>query len=186
MSVLARKIDSSIFKLSRFIGGLVGHFKIALNPNVKSGRSVYISPSSLVRGVGHGRVILGDHVTISKGAHIIAVNGSLFIGDHVYIGPHVHIVANRSISIGRDCQIAEFVVIRDQDHVMGHGLIRESGMNSGEIVIGENVWIGSKATVLRNVVIGNDAVVGAHSLVRSSVPERHLAAGVPARVVKKL
>lgn len=54
------------------------------------------------------------------------------------------------------------------------------------VVIGRNVWIGSNARLLPRVTIGDDAVVGAGSLVAKDVPARAVAGGPPARVVRSL
>jgi maltose O-acetyltransferase len=54
------------------------------------------------------------------------------------------------------------------------------------IRIGERVWIGSDVTVTRGVTIGDDAVVGARSVVTRDIPPRSLAVGTPAKVVREI
>ena len=54
------------------------------------------------------------------------------------------------------------------------------------VLIGNNVWIGSRAMVLKGVAIGDNSVVGAVSLVTKEVPANSIVAGVPARVIRKI
>jgi acetyltransferase-like isoleucine patch superfamily enzyme len=75
------------------------------------------------------------------------------------------------------------VSIRDHDHDPAHPP-RSGRILQADVFIGERVWIGAKASVVRGVVIDEDVVIGAHALVNRSVPARSLAVGVPARVVR--
>jgi len=56
----------------------------------------------------------------------------------------------------------------------------------GEVVIGNNVWLGDKVAVLSGVHIGNNVIVAANAVVTKDLPDNSIAAGVPARVVKML
>ena len=119
------------------------------------------------------------------GAFIVTGTGGTLIINDSYIGPNCVIVAKEFIEIGKYCSIAEMVVIRDQDHKYGENLIRNSGEVTGRITIGENVWIGAKATLLKNISIGCNSVIGANSLVNKSFPTGSVIAGVPAREIKR-
>jgi NDP-sugar pyrophosphorylase family protein len=103
------------------------------------------------------------------------------------IGPSSVIVAMQSVQIGDNCSIAEMVVIRDQDHNFGSGmLIKDSGYTTAPVSIGSNVWIGAKASILKGVSIGSNSVVGAHSLVNATFPGAVLIAGAPAKLIRTL
>ncbi len=84
--------------------------------------------------------------------------------------------------------IAESVTIRDQSHgtLLSDVPFCNQALSSEEIVIGNNVWIGAKATVLQGVHIGDNAIVAANAVVRSNVEAGTLVGGVPARVIKCL
>lgn len=107
------------------------------------------------------------------------------IGSDSYIGAGAVIAASELITIGRDALIAEYVTIRDQDHEFeSHGPTRLAGMRTAPIHIGDNVWIGAKATITRGVTIGDNAVVGANSVVTGDVPADAVYAGAPARLIR--
>ena len=53
------------------------------------------------------------------------------------------------------------------------------------IVLGRNVWVGSNATILQGVAIGDNAVVGAGAVVTHDIPANSVATGIPAKVVKR-
>ena len=83
--------------------------------------------------------------------------------------------------------IAEHVTVRDQDHNFGAGVETiESGFTTAAIEIGNNVWIGAKATITKGVKIGNNSVVGANSVVTRDVPPDTVVAGSPAIILRKI
>ena len=94
---------------------------------------------------------------------------------------------NKHINIGRDVMIADDVDLWASDshaiYDVGHG--GEILNPSGNIDIGNHVWIGKKTVVLKNVNIGDNAVVGMASVVTKDVPSGSIIVGNPARVVKK-
>ena len=108
------------------------------------------------------------------------------LGARAHVGIGAVIVAREAITVGEDALIAEHVTIRDQDHAFGGGgPTNASGYRTAPIVIGRNVWIGAKATVLRGVSIGDGAVVAAGAVVTRDVPEGTTVAGVPARPITR-
>lgn len=113
--------------------------------------------------------------------------GRIAVGSHVRINAGVVLVSYASITIGNDCLIGEYVSIRDANH----GSLAGSPMRlqphiSASIVIGNNVWIGRGAVILKGVCIGDGAIVAANSVVTRNVLPRTLVGGVPARLIKEL
>jgi acetyltransferase-like isoleucine patch superfamily enzyme len=104
------------------------------------------------------------------------------IGTGTYLNRNTEIVAAGSVTIGRDCKIARDVIIMDTDqHALpGHKLLIDP------VMIGERVWIGARAVILKGVFIGDDAVVAAGSIVTRDVPARTVVGGNPARIIKEL
>lgn len=112
------------------------------------------------------RVDLGDRVFVNRGT-LITAHADIYIGDGVLIGP--------------------YVVINSGDHNYSDPTrpIDSQGHTAGPITIGNDVWLGAHCVILRDVKIGDGAVVAAGAVVIEDVPPRTLVAGVPA-VPKKL
>jgi len=109
------------------------------------------------------------------------------IGDGNWFNNNVSLVANERIVVGNGCQIGDLVAIYDCDfHELDpKNRIRSAGP-SAPVVIGNNVWLGSRVMVLKGVTIGDNSVVGAMSVVTKSIPANCVAAGNPARVIRSL
>lgn len=132
-----------------------------------------------------GTIDIGDRVAMGAGVRLVAQGGRIRIGNDVFLGDGCILVSCGSIDIGADTQVAEYVVIRDHDHKIGPEPIRTSGFETAPVAIGRDCWLGAKVTVLRGSRIGDGAVLGAHSLVRSDIPPNAIAVGCPAKVVRQ-
>jgi acetyltransferase-like isoleucine patch superfamily enzyme len=134
---------------------------------------------------GNGFVSVGDRVLLWPDVKL-SVDGperpaTLSIGDRTDIGDRTQIHCGAAISIGAECLIAWDVVIMDRDY---HGLDSDTE-KLRPVSIGDRVWIGCRAIVLKGVTIGSGAVVAAGSVVTADVPAGALVAGNPARVVRE-
>lgn len=130
---------------------------------------------------GHGgRLLIAERVRLfpKVSFYFESDDALISVGKRTFINRRSELIAAESIIIGSDCAISWDVQIVDTDF---HSL---NGRRSAAIVIGDNVWIGSRVTVLKSVVIGDGAVVAAGSVVTRSVPPGALVAGVPARVIR--
>ena len=113
-------------------------------------------------------------------------DGLLEIGENSFINYGTSIYAGEHVRIGRDCNIGTYCMVMDNDF---HGLEperRHETPPSKPIIIGDNVWLGGRTTVLKGVTIGDGSVVAAGSIVTKDIPPRTLAAGAPARAVRKI
>lgn len=109
------------------------------------------------------------------------------IGTKNSFSNNVTIIANEKIVFGNGCRIGDNVSIFDCDfHELDPAHRGRSHGPTRPVTIGNNVWIGSRVTVLKGVTIGDNSVVGAMSLVTRSIPPDCIAAGNPARVISKL
>jgi acetyltransferase-like isoleucine patch superfamily enzyme len=144
---------------------------------------------------GTGRIVLGDHVTFGgKPVFIFGNRGErtpeVVVGDHTFIGHLCSFSASSSIRIGNDCLLAGGVQVADYD---GHP-VDAARRRAGEptppegiqpVVIGNDVWIGAGAMILKGVHIGDRSIIGAGAVVTRDVPADVVVAGNPARVVKQ-
>lgn len=152
--------------------------------------------------VAHPRhlVIFGRDIHIGKFAQIICSpenavrltswpgknsQGKIMIGDYCLIAPGVKISSGASIRIGDNCMLAANVSITDSDWHGVYNRIRPFRCTK-PVDIGNNVWIGESAMILKGVQIGENSIIGAGSVVTKSIPANVIAAGNPARVVKSI
>ena len=111
--------------------------------------------------------------------------GCLTIGDAALLSPGVRISASDEIRIGSGVMIANGAYITDCDwHTVYDRNARDP--EPKPVIIGDNVWIGDHATILKGVTVGDNTVIGAGSVVVASVPSNVIVAGNPAQVVKHL
>ncbi len=133
-----------------------------------------------------GRVELGRWSWIGHGTKIRCHEGVVSIGAKTVLGQECTISAFRHISIGRECVIADRVMLIDFDHgtVEVERPVRLQGIYKRDVRVGHNVWIGYGACVLRGVTIGDNAMVGTNAVVTKDVPANAVVGGVPARVLR--
>lgn len=111
---------------------------------------------------------------------VVFEGGNLSIGEHVNFNNDCELYCSKSITIGDDTIFANRCVIRDSDI---HSI--DGSVNTAPIVIDNHVWVGTNSIILKGVTIGDGAVIGAGSVVTKNVPPNCLAAGNPAKVIKK-
>ncbi|MEW5723853.1 MAG: acyltransferase [Thermodesulfobacteriota bacterium] len=111
--------------------------------------------------------------------------GGIFIGDYCLLCPGVRIGSAAGVFIGDGTMLANGAYITDSDWHDLYNRIRPCP-NPSPVILEENVWIGDGAVVCKGVTIGRNSVIGAGAVVTTDVPESCVAAGNPARVVKRL
>lgn len=125
--------------------------------------------------LGNGEVLIQPR---RKEAEITIGNGNVF-------NNNVTLIANERIVIGDGCLIGDQVAIYDSDFHEINPTTRKQGAGpTRPVMVGNNVWLGSRVMVLKGVTIGDNSVIGAMSLVTKSIPANCLAAGNPAKVIR--
>ena len=108
------------------------------------------------------------------------------IGDHFYANFNLTILDEAPVTIGDHVYIGPDTGIYTVSHALRAEQRNEGIMRSLPVVIGSNVWIGGHVTILQGVTIGDGAVIAAGSVVTHDVPANTVAAGNPAKVIKKI
>ena len=141
-------------------------------------------------------ITLGKRVLIREGARLEVLtphDGSvpaLVVGDNTNIEQNVHIICGRRIVIGSDVSITANCSIVDVSHPyenVGDGTKIGGSISIGVsgVEIGDGSFVGIGSVILPDVIIGRHVVVGANSVVNSNLPDYCVAAGAPARIIKK-
>jgi acetyltransferase-like isoleucine patch superfamily enzyme len=114
-----------------------------------------------------------------------AGQGQLVIGDYALLSPGVRISVSDSVQLGHSCMLAHGVYITDSDW---HGLYDriERDERIAPVRLGDNVWVGDHAQILKGVTVGDNAVIGAGAVVSRDVAANTVVVGNPAREVKRL
>lgn len=158
---------------------------------IRHGDVVVLGPVFLGKGVkfeyrrGLGRIIVGRWVHLGDGTVLRCHEGTLRVGDKCVFGQNNTINCHLDIDIGAECIVADWVYVGDFDHRTDVTSlpIRRQGLVKTPVIVGPDVWLGVKSSVLRGSVIGRGSVVAAGAVVRGQIPEYSIAAGVPARIV---
>lgn len=111
----------------------------------------------------------------------VADNAELNIGSG-FINCNTKLYCFNKITIGDNVKISEDIIIRDSDN---HEILYDGYLKSAPITIGDNVWIGMRATILKGVNIGEGAIIAAGAVVVKDVPPHTLVGGVPAKIIKE-
>lgn len=131
----------------------------------------------------NGKLIIGDACYLGAGTLKVTNGAVLRICDRVLINNGFVVAANTHIIIGSDALIGEYVSIRDADHAISNieVPIAMQGSLTASVNIGEDVWIGRGAVILKGVTIGRGAVIGANSVVTRDVAAYDIVVGSPAK-----
>jgi acetyltransferase-like isoleucine patch superfamily enzyme len=134
----------------------------------------------------NARLRFGRWVWIGHGTKIRCHEGEVRIGDKTVLGQECTISAYQHVSIGEQCIIADRVMMIDFDHNVAEveRAIRRQGIYKRDVRVGNNVWIGYGAQILRGARVGDNSIVGASAVVTKDVPANAVVAGVPARVIR--
>ena len=187
--------------MSRIISKINGKLLAIRSLWLSNGFASFGKTSRIAKGVtlcGGANISIGNKCFIGQYSSLTVwteesdkEHPEMIIGDGVSIGAFNHITCTNKIVIGDGVLTGKFVTVTDNSHgntdyASLHIKPNDRDVVSkGPVIIGNNVWIGDKATILPGVTIGDGAVIAANAVVTKDVPAYSIAAGNPARIIKK-
>lgn len=175
--------------IANVIKAIITFFKVKAN-HLNSGGGDYIGLD--VKFVNRGIISLGDSVIIRPSTRVYAGNSKSLVslGNGTEIGECSTISSNNRIIFGNDVLTGPHVFVADHNHEYENPLLPVSKQGvkcnaTDEVVIGEGSWLGTNVVVVGNVHIGKHCVIGANSVVTKDIPDYSVAAGIPAKVIKR-
>ena len=153
----------------------------------------------IINNKRRSQIRIGKYVTMVS-PKLFAFNlGKIIIGKYSYIGKDTQIDSCVEVKIGNYCMISNNVLIQDHNSHPVKKIERRKQLielqdkptnvyesETKKITIGDDVWIGTDSTILKNVTIGNGSIIAARAVVTKNVPSNSIVAGNPAKIVKKI
>lgn len=202
-------------KILTLLGNLSFHWKKSWLSNHLEANRRFIHKQRMAKHFAHAENVsfpqdmftLGEHcIHIGVGTHFDEhlyltawertcaggnFNPKIHIGENCSFGAWNHITATNCIKIGNNLLTGKWVTITDNSHgetdfeTLQLPPIMRPITSKGPVIIGDNVWIGDKATILPGVTIGDGAVIAANAVVTKDVPAYSVLVGNPARIIKQ-
>ena len=146
------------------------------------------------RLLGAKAISIGETSYFAEGFYLTAwldrnSDAKIIIGDNCHFGAYNHITCTNQIRIGDGLLTGKWVTITDNSHgdskeeTLVLPPCKREVVSKGPVIIGNNVWIGEKATILPGVTIGDGAVIAANAVVTKDVPANRVVAGIPAKLI---
>lgn len=156
------------------------------------GKNLRVAENVRLDALSENGIILGDNCSIGINTRIECTGSFSFLGKGFKCGNNCGLGTDSfygcagGIEIGNDVIVGNFVSMHSENHNFSdpNTPIRLQGVNHKGIKIGDNCWIGAKATILDGSRIGNGCIVAAGAVVTGIFPDNSIIAGVPAKVIK--
>lgn len=178
--------------MKQYIKSLLGRF-YCMFFRVKYQKDIYVGLGSKL--IGGGKLHLSERVKIMPQAMLVSLrNGIIEIGKATEISMYSRVASMGYVKIGNNVLMGPHVFIADYNHeyrnpqkpimYQGNSFVQK---NNGEpnLLIEDGTWIGTNVVIVGNVRIGKNCVIGANSVVTKDIPDYSVAAGIPAKIIKK-
>jgi acetyltransferase-like isoleucine patch superfamily enzyme len=145
---------------------------------------------NVLEALRQGRLQIGRHTLLEPGVWITAPGrAQVKIGEGTFLNIGVMIAAEQLVEIGDHCMLANGCFVSDSSHRYEdpeQPITWQGFQSKGPTRIGDNCWLGAHAVVTSGVTIGERCVIGANSVVTKDIEPFSIAAGVPAKVVRRV
>lgn len=180
LSSINNKIHSFVIMAYKKI---VYRKKLILHNNInkillKNGKNIIIR---------NGVLEINDNLDMSYNSRITVTNGGkVLIKGNCSFNTNSICVSMGKVTIGKNVAIGPNVCIYDHDHRFNENGKMDNEYSKGEIVIGNNVWIGAGCIILKNTIIGDNSIIGAGSIIKGNIPNNSLVTSDRKTIIKKL
>ena len=156
--------------------------KIAIGDNVVIDDACCLD----AKGTTNQGIVIGEGAFVGRNTILSCKNGDILLEDHANIGFNVEIFSASRVRVGKSVLIAAYTYLVGGDHLYDRVdvPVLYQGRTAQGIDVGDHVWLGAHVVVTDGSRIGRDAIVGAGAVVVGEIPEFHIAAGVPAKVIR--
>lgn len=155
---------------------------------IRLGSDVVVDDNCLLdaKGSDNRGIELEDGVFLGRNTILSCKNGNIHLEERANLGFNCEIFSADEVRVGRDVMLAAYVYLIGGDHLHDRVdlPVSRQGRMGLPIRIGEGAWLGAHAVVAGGVEIGSHAILGAGAVALDGVPDYHVAAGVPARVIR--
>ena len=179
------EINFNSYSYTRYV---VSKLKKKDGCNIIIGANFLIRPGGVINVDDGASLIIGENVHLRSNCMLRVTNkGTLVIGDNVFFARCAVLSCWHKIVIRDEAIFAPYVALHDHQHKFDlRSPVDHAACNHFKpIEIGKGVWLGMRVHVLGGVRIGDFSVIGANSVVTKDIPSGCLAAGVPAKVIKR-
>jgi len=140
------------------------------------------------KGINNEGITISEHVIIGRNTILSCKGGSIHLSDYCNISANCSLLSETKIRLGKYCFLAgHCYLVAGGSHRFERTdipIMFQPSLDKGGISVGEDVWIGASVTVLDGISIGKGSIIGAGAVVRESLPEYSIAAGIPAKKIK--
>ena len=159
---------------------------------IRFGDGVIVDDNAVIdaKGSSNSGLDIGDGVYIGRNTIVYCKNGDITLEDRVNISSNCQLFSSNRLVIGQGTVVGAysyFLSGGEYDYADAKPFCEQSGMcTKGATVVGADCWLGARVTVLDGVQVGDRCVLAANALVNKDVPDRSVAVGIPAKVVKRI
>lgn len=171
-------------------GLIIGRNVVIRHPaNIELGDNVTIDDNCVIdgRGAGAAGIVLENNVIIGRNCMLLAKSGPIRLGKRTSIGSNSMVISMAGVEIGETvltggcCNISAGAYHFESVDL---AVMDQGAYSKGPIRIGSKAWLGSGVIVLDGVSIGSGSVIGAGAVVNKDIPDKKVAIGVPAKIIK--